>query len=335
MSNTAAKALIQPLLTHQYDYDRVALRQYAHSVFAEDAIFNVFYPFCDTQSVDDFLDNVIDSLMVAMPDGERRDTIVIAGTSEGDEMWVGCGGYYTGTFLASWLDIPPTGHQAALRFHEFYKIKDDKITEVQILWDVPELMMHAGVWPMSPSLGREWHVPAPATQDGLVHTSYDTDSAKQIVKDMCDALGNYASGGVEAMRLKDYWHPKSSWYGPSGIGTGRGISGFRNWHQIPFLNGLPNRVGDVENGHLFAENGYVGFTGWPGMSMTLSGDGWLGMIPCDKEFTTRSLDFWRVENGLIRENWVLIDLLDIYAQLGVNVFERMRELAKPRALCLD
>ena len=24
------------------------------------------------------------------------------------------------------------------------------------------------------------------------------------------------------------------------------------------------------------------------------------------------LDFWRIENGLIRENWVLIDLLDIY-----------------------
>jgi len=44
----------------------------------------------------------------------------------------------------------------------------------------------------------------------------------------------------------------------------------------------------------------------------------------------RSLDFWRVENGLIRENWVLVDLLHVYAQLGVDVFERMREFTYAR-----
>jgi len=44
----------------------------------------------------------------------------------------------------------------------------------------------------------------------------------------------------------------------------------------------------------------------------------------------RSLDFWRLESGLIRENWVLIDLLDIYKQLGINVFDRLREFNKSR-----
>jgi len=42
------------------------------------------------------------------------------------------------------------------------------------------------------------------------------------------------------------------------------------------------------------------------------------------------LDFWRLERGLIRENWVLIDLLDIYKQLGINVFDRLREFNKSR-----
>jgi hypothetical protein len=37
------------------------------------------------------------------------------------------------------------------------------------------------------------------------------------------------------------------------------------------------------------------------------------------------VDFWRMENGLIRENWVLVDLLHVYAQLSVDVFKRMRE----------
>ena len=47
--------------------------------------------------------------------------------------------------------------------------------------------------------------------------------------------------------------------------------------------------------------------------------------PVGKKLTMKSLDFWREEKGLIRENWVLIDLLNIYDQLGVDVFSRMRE----------
>ncbi len=71
----------------------------------------------------------------------------------------------------------------------------------------------------------------------------------------------------------------------------------------------------------------MGVTGWPNMRQTISGDGWLGLPPIGKQVSLRSLDFWRLENGLIRENWVLVDLLDMYAQLGVDVFARMRELA--------
>ena len=75
---------------------------------------------------------------------------------------------------------------------------------------------------------------------------------------------------------------------------------------------------------------YVGFTAWPGMYMTFSGDGWLGIAPSNQKLTMRSLDFWRCENGLIRENWVLVDILDVYNQLGVDVFERMREVTYAR-----
>ena len=246
-------------------------------------------------------------LQAAIPDLERRDTIVMAGPTANGDNWVGSCGYYTGSFMQPWLDIPPTGHQVAMRYHEFYRIEDQQVVEMQALWDIPEVMMQAGAWPMVPSLGREWHVPGPASQDGLVPAPYDAERAAaslQLVGDMCDSLGNYASGGVEAMQLERYWHPRCSWYGPSGIGTGRGIAGFRNWHQIPFLNGLPDRVGDAAAGHLFADGDYVGFTAWPGMHMSVSGDGWLGIAPAGQEITMRSLDFWRCENGLIRENWV-------------------------------
>jgi hypothetical protein len=192
--------------------------------------------------------------------------------------------------------------------------------------------MQANAWPMAPSLGREWHVPAPATQDGLAIENNDVmaNLSCKLVGDMCNSLGNYASDGVEAMQLEKYWHPRCSWYGPSGIGTGRGIKGFRNWHQIPFLNGMPNREGDVGKGYLFGDGNYVGFTAWPGMKMTISCDGWLGIAPANQQITMRSLDFWRCENGVIRENWVLVDILDVYHQIGVDVLARMKEFNKAR-----
>lgn len=193
--------------------------------------------------------------------------------------------------------------------------------------------MQAGAWPMVPSLGREWHVPGPATQDGLVPGPHDGErsaASLTLVSEMLAALGNFAEGGVEAMRLEDYWHPRFSWYGPSGIGTARGVAGFRNWHQIPFLNAMPDRVGSVGKGHLFGDGNFVGFTAWPGMRMTISDNGWLGIAPANQKITMRSLDFWRCENGLIRENWVLVDILDVYHQLGIDVFARLREFNKAR-----
>jgi hypothetical protein len=50
----------------------------------------------------------------------------------------------------------------------------------------------------------------------------------------------------------------------------------------------------------------------------------------NREISLRSLDFWRVENGLIRENWVMVDLLHLYDQIGVDVLARMREFNKAR-----
>jgi hypothetical protein len=193
-------------------------------------------------------------------------------------------------------------------------------------------MMQANAWPMTPSLGVEWIVPSPATQDGIITSPYDTAKAEtsvQLVSAMLEGLKR-SPQGVAAMQLDRYWHPKMLWYGPAGIGTSRRISGFRNWHQIPFLKAMPDRAAILEAGALFGDSDYVGFTAWPGMKMTISGDGWLGIAASNQAITMRSLDFWRCEKGFIRENWVLVDLLHVYHQLGVDVFSRMRELTYAR-----
>ena len=334
--HTANKTLIAPLRAAMYDFTEAGVRSALDAALAPEAVCRFAHPFGEMNGPQVLYDKAYGPLARAVPDLERRDYIVMAGPTEHGDDWVGAGGYYTGTFTHPWLDIPPTGHQMHMRFHEFFRVADGKVTEIQALWDIPEVMIQAGAWPMAPSLGREWHVPGPATQDGLVPGPWDEAQAGQSCAHIVEMLNHMkrhpSLGGPEVMEMERFWHPRMSWYGPSGIGTGRGIEGFRNWHQIPFLRGMPDRGQYVDEVtyHFFGDGNYTAVTGWPNMIQTVTNDGWMGIAPNSKKITMCSLDFWRIENGLIRENWVMVDLLDAYRQLGVDVFERLREFNKAR-----
>jgi predicted ester cyclase len=336
--HTHHKELIKAFRDATYNFSEEGVRAALSDLATPDALFRLCHPFGDMTGPDAFYDGAYSGLFEAWPDLERRDYIVMAGPDEFGNDWVGCGGYYTGVFTAPWLDIPPTGHQVSMRYHEFFRFVDGKVVEYQALWDIPEVMMQADAWPMAPSLGREWHVPGPATSDGLVPGPYDEAKGKETCQHIIDMLEHLKKHPRDpdprAMKMDHYWHERMSWYGPAGIGTGRGVAGFRNWHQIPFLNGMPDRGQYVDEitYHFFGDGEYAAVTGWPNMIQTVTHDGWMGIAPAGKKITMRSLDFWRLENGKIRENWVLVDLLDAYRQLGVDVFARLREFNKVRSM---
>jgi predicted ester cyclase len=321
------KSAIEPLRKALATADAASLRRTLASAFAPDAKLHLCHPFGDLTGPDALHYSAFAPLMAAMPDLERRDMIVMAGTTPEGQDWVGCMGNYMGTFLAPFLGIRPTGHVAHMRYHEYFRLEGGRIVEMQAIWDIPELMMLAGVWPMAPQMGAYLCTPAPMTGDGLT-TSGDGSAALASVKAMLEDLCRHpANPDPTIMRMKAHWHPRFNWYGPAGIGTGRGIDGFRHWHQIPFLQAM-----GALSSHWFAQGQYVCETGWPNMRLTLSEDGWMGIAPAGREVLLRSLDFWRLEDGLIRENWVLVDLLDLYAQVGVDVLARLAAFNKARNL---
>lgn len=45
----------------------------------------------------------------------------------------------------------------------------------------------------------------------------------------------------------------------------------------------------------------------------------------------RVMDFWRREGDLLAENWVLIDIVDIFRQFGVDLFARLAEQVEKAA----
>jgi hypothetical protein len=339
-SPKALKSLFADYQKSAENFETNRVKYYLDELFSRESKIKLCHPFGTVNGSEGLMQTALLPLHEAMNDLERRDMIVLAGTTPEGQDWIGCMGNYMGTFVAPFLDIPPTGHLAHMRYHEYFRIECGKVVEMQAIWDIPELMMQAGAWPMAPQLGKYLCTPAPMTQDGLTASgdgkaTYDHVIA--MLTDLCKYPGN---PDPSVMKLEQYWHPQFNWYGPAGIGTSRGTSGFRNWHQIPFLRGMPDRKLDnagALSSHWFGEGAYVCETGWPNMRLTITDDGWMGIAPSNKEVLLRSLDFWRrekggVHDGLIRENWVLVDLLDLYSQIGVEVLDRMREFNKARNL---
>lgn len=324
------KQLMTPYFNALYGGELPKAKTLLESLATRSAVFHLSHPFGDFEGADRFSNGALQPLFDAFKDLERRDFIVMAGRTEAGKAWVGTAGYYLGTFTSPLLGIPATGRLAGFRYHEFFCIEDKRLVEFQGIWDIPELMQHVGVWPMGPSLGVQTMTPGPARQDGYVRSAESNElsnASLEVVKNMLVHMGRHPAQPASAMKLSSFWHPQFNWYGPAGIGAMRGIAGFRHDHQIPFLNAMPDRRGGYDGElYFWADENYVGVTAWPGMSMTLSGAGWLGIAPTQQQLIMRSLDFWRVEDGLIRENWVLVDLLDVWNQLGVDVLARMREL---------
>jgi hypothetical protein len=46
----------------------------------------------------------------------------------------------------------------------------------------------------------------------------------------------------------------------------------------------------------------------------------MGIAPTNKKVEIRYMDFWKVKNKKIIDNWVMVDFPNVLAQLGVDVF---------------
>ena len=299
--------------------------------FLPDAQIRLGHPLGEVTGPHALVDEVYAPLLAAIPDLERQDFIAMAGPGRGTARsgdWVGLGGNFIGTFRKPWLGIPPTGRPVFFRYHEYLRIEDGKVAEMEGLWDIPQLMLQAGVWPMAPQLGVEWMCPGPSTGGGVLTGPGDAAAADASVQIVWDMLHDLKEGTAERpdRGLGGFWHPHALWYGPTGIGSARGHAGIRDVVLKSFRRGLSDNNRLLDQGVLFGDQDMVAFTGWPSAEATHSGDGFLGLAPTGRRFTRRSLDFWRIENGLIRENWVMVDMLDLYRQLGVDVFARMQAM---------
>lgn len=298
-----------------------AIRAAAARTLHPDVSWHVAHPINDLHGVEEVVTQFLLPLAQALPDVERKPYIAVAGEHEG-RSWVDGTGYLMGTFAEPLLGIPPTGRTLYLRYTELVCVADEKITECYIIPDFLDAMAQAGCYPLRAPLGHDGLIMPPTTFDGVVATCTDSQysaDSEALVMGMLECLGRFDKKSLDSMDLENYWHQDFMWYGPGGIGTTRGIEGFRKHHQGPFLQAFPDRGVDVHVNILACGN-YVATGGWPHMHGTHTGGDWLGREPTQTELTLRVMDIWRREGDLLKENWVAIDIPDMLQQMGHDIF---------------
>ena len=189
-------------------------------------------------------------LLTAMPDLTRRPYHFIGGHFEGND-WV-CGtGDFIGTFAKDWLldqvVIPASGHSVHFRFGEFCKVENEKIVEIPIIVDLPDLVRQAGINLLPPNYGRDIWTPGPLAGNGVLLEAQDpveTEKSLKLVEEMIfGSLNKYDQKSQDSQDLERFWHPHMVWHGPLGIGSAYGLEEFKQNAQGPIVNAFPDRKG--------------------------------------------------------------------------------------------
>jgi len=300
------------------------IRSHVHA----DISWNGPHPINHLQGIDALITGFWQPLIRSFPDLHIRSDIFMGGQF-GGHAWVCATGYFTGTFVQDWLDIPATGSKTNIRFGEFCRVSAGKIDETYVIVDILDVMRQAGIQLLPPSRGAEGPVPGPAAKDGVLLEDQDeleTGKSLALVEAMIAGMLSYDQVDLRSMGMAQFWHPQMRWYGPSGIGTSRSLTEFEDYHQRPFLRAFPDRRAGNHTARL-AEGSYVATTGWPSIHATHAGE-YLGVAATNKQITMRVMDWWKREGDLLVENWVFIDLIDLFLQFGIDLFDELHRSTK-------
>lgn len=314
------------------------LRGRARDALSESVAWHVSAPFGTLNGPDAVVDGFLEPLRGALAGSHRRDILMIGGDNRCDEggQWVACLTHYVGNFGAPLAGLDPSGHLGFLRSGEFYRVEDGRIVRAHIILDLPDLAGQSGRLPFPRELGTEIVFPAPATQDGLCPVEGDGAESLDLVEAMLSDLHVFdpetgASTGQTGP--EGYWADDFFWYGPGGVGASYRWEGFVADHRRSFLAAFPDRKGGNHYCHI-GDGAYAAVSGWPSMTMTHLGD-YLGIPATGKALTLRVMDFYRTAPGphgrrQIAENWVCLDYIDLFAQMGVDLIARANAIGQAR-----
>ncbi len=138
-----------------------------------------------------------------------------------------------------------------------------------------------------------------------------TDKTSRVIEGMVDGLNDHRIDD-----MGEFFAESFRWMGNFGCGTKEGLKAFQaNW-QKPFQAAFSDKV-CVDEARLFMGEWAAAF----GRQEAVHSGPFMGVEPTGKRVTIRYMDFWKVEDGRITDNWVMVDFPGVLVQLGVDVFD--------------
>lgn len=113
-----------------------------------------------------------------------------------------------------------------------------------------------------------------------------------------------------------HFHEDFRWMGNYGCGTKPDLAAFRRNWQLPLRAAFTER--DYKTVRFICEGDWASCFGQ--IEATHSG-AFMGIAPTGRRVTIPYMDFWKIEDGRIRDNWVSVDFASVLAQLGRDVFD--------------
>jgi predicted ester cyclase len=321
-----AKSVVRDFYSHLDSADPETLDSVMQAHTSENYLWRGYHPFHEQTSASQVSRLFWQPLRHSLKHLQRRQDVFMAGLNEMDNfssVWVVSMGHLMGLFDEPWLGIKPTGKMAMLRYCEFNKVENGKIAETAMFFDIPHLMVQAGLQPFPPQAAAQLVQPGPMTHTGLMFDAQEPAQGEKTlasINHMMNALGDWQNELSLEDELRLSWNEDMIWWGPTGIGAAYTIPRYAQQHSGPFRAGFKDRA---FNGHVcrMAEGEFGGFFGWPNLTLEPTG-GFMGMPATGKSGDMRIIDIYRRGGEKLSENWVFIDFLHFWNQQGVDILAR-------------
>ena len=143
-----------------------------------------YYPFDELKGSKEIANIFWAPFRNAVNNMQRRVDIFLAGKNDIDNFqstWVVSMGHLMGLFDNAWLGIQPTGKMIFLRYCEFNRIKNGKIAETAMYFDIPHFMTQAGYEPFPNATAAHLVQPGPMTHNGLLFDQQDPKEGEKTL----------------------------------------------------------------------------------------------------------------------------------------------------------
>lgn len=137
-----------------------------------------------------------------------------------------------------------------------------------------------------------------------------TEATRAVIEGMVDGLNDHRIADIGEFFAEGF-----TWRGNAGCGTKKGLRAFQDNWQKPFQAAFSDKT-CVDEARLFMGEWAAAF----GRQEATHSGVFMGVAPTGRRVEIRYMDFWKVVDGKIVDNWVMVDFSHVLQQLGVDVF---------------